>query len=668
MATKDYTYPHVNITTRALQRRTPVVAESTATTLLAPFTCDRGPENVLVPIDTMADFVSTFGELDYSIPDQRQILNIGRWIAGGGRVLACRITDYELVKEMVKESQNSNKYVETGNFIPKDGTKARKATGSTRKLYKESGADRLGYEVKITAKYSGKYYNDMIIKFELQNNGTYDITVVKDGLAIERFRNKHAEDFYTIESTSQYIGDIVISKYKEVIETSGSGNSATQTTSIVYLDIDVDNFDSAKNFEIGKIKLAGGDNVDDDILFGYHPASDSAEAVDVVSINDAIGHELYEALARGTKETIEVNDTTVIYVDGGKITYIGVLSGNTFIKHSVKKIYTIGKDSDGQATESELATIPDRSAFYIRYITTEAVSTNDYVSELAKRLRVILKQPLETPFDVMLDCGYPISVKKALRSLFTEDEGDLPQRHDAFLYLSDCTIFGNGRRNRSALDLIANQNSELSPISDGDNVAVITHYTKVKDIYSAESGKEVFVPTTYYLAYSIPYYDRVDGPQWPVAGQTRGVINNALWIDHIPANKEKQDYYDAHVNYIEKDSRGMYIMSQLTNTSQDTALKFINNSRALLKIKKELTLIARRYLHEFNDRITKTNIYNALNSYLANWIQNRTLSFGVIGLYDYTQNEALTNEELLITLDVKFTGTIEVISLEITVE
>ena len=160
----------------------------------------------------------------------------------------------------------------------------------------------------------------------------------------------------------------------------------------------------------------------------------------------------------------------------------------------------------------------------------------------------------------------------------------------------------------------------------------------------------------------------IDGPQWPVSGQTRGVIQNSLWIDHIPSNSEKQENYENHLNYIEKDSRGMYIMSQLTNTSQDTALKFINNSRALLKMKKELTLIARRYLHEFNDRITKTNIYNALNSYLANWIQNRTLSFGSIGLYDYTQNEALTNEELLITLDIKFTGTIEIISFDITVE
>src|SRR5574344_2057274 len=84
----SYTYPHVGITTKALPRRTVAAATSTATTLLAPFMCDRGPTDQLVAIDTMEQLTRNFGSLDYSLPYQRQILNIGKWISAGGRVLA----------------------------------------------------------------------------------------------------------------------------------------------------------------------------------------------------------------------------------------------------------------------------------------------------------------------------------------------------------------------------------------------------------------------------------------------------------------------------------------------------------------------------------------------------------------------------------------------------
>ena len=655
MAAKEYTYPHVNITTRALQRRTPVVAETTATTLLAPFTCDRGPENELVAIDTMADFISTFGELDYSNPDQRQILNIGRWIAGGGRVLACRITDYAEVKDET-----------TGKYVPVSTSNARKASGKSVKS---------GYTVTIGARYSGTYYNGLVVAFTLQNNGSYDITISKDNVAIERFRNKRVEDFYTVENASQYIGTIIIE----------------------YAGNEVEDFSHDEGHEIGKIILAGGKDAwtaeKPSILFGKQKTAQAEKlAWDTVVLEDALA--IHEKVKLGLTDTVTLHNGNKVYINNGEL--LQYINGSDV--HRIKRIGTL--DNSGQVPvftakalsefEGYYTTYTDSTAagwtasqqtgnnvnesvesyniFSIEYIDIEEITSDDYESIMVGKLREILKQPLETPFDAIIDCGYPISVKKELRSLVTEDYGDYPKRDDAFLFLSDCVIFGNGRRNRSALDLQSGLFAKIGQISDGTNVSIITHYHKVKDIYSAVSGKEVFVPSTYFLAYSIPYYDRVDGPQWPVAGQTRGVINGSLWIDSIPSNKEKQENYDKGLNYIEKDSRGMYIMSQLTNTSQDTALKFINNSRALLKMRKELTLIARRYLHEFNDRITKTNLYNSLNSYLANWIQNRTLSFGSIGLYDYTQNETLTNEELLITLDIKFTGTIEIISFEITVE
>ena len=69
-------HPRVQITTQALQRRRATVARSTATRLLAPFICSKGPENEIVEIDNLSDFTEMFGGLSYTTPGQEQILNM----------------------------------------------------------------------------------------------------------------------------------------------------------------------------------------------------------------------------------------------------------------------------------------------------------------------------------------------------------------------------------------------------------------------------------------------------------------------------------------------------------------------------------------------------------------------------------------------------------------
>ena len=105
-------------------------------------------------------------------------------------------------------------------------------------------------------------------------------------------------------------------------------------------------------------------------------------------------------------------------------------------------------------------------------------------------------------------------------------------------------------------------------------------------------------------------------------------------------------------------------MSQLTGEAENTSLRFINNVRVTNKIVRELEELGRRYLFEFNDTITLTNMRNALNRYVTEWIQNRTLSLANV----IVEKAPYSDERVNVNLTIKFVGIIDVISIDITIE
>ena len=756
-----FTYPHTNISVNALQRRRPVAVESDATTLLAPFTCDRGPENELVAIDSFSDFQAVFGELDYSIPNQRQVLNIGRWLAGGGRVLACRLTDVNSkdlegnkngdaviasdAKYILCSGNDTTSVLTKNNFelkLIKNDVQADSLINNEYYAYTNSEINSLrGYLLTATAKYSGTYYNNLSVIFEAKNNnpGYFDISVVqeKNGskLTVEKFRNKTFSDFNSIESSSSYIGELMIQQIEfdpSILASFNDKNAATHYAgeSATGVPTLISNSDILKEAlentarEAFNTELAAFTNVmsNTDMVNGVSYVDGNLTLTTFKEIQ-LINESIITSLNSEYKYYIvEYNTETETYrpaegffgVTGAEIrnssnvsSLVGENSHYYLIQTVSEQIpvniryvftstdYSVNEDElDTPFTEDELAGTA-KTKYFREDITisfaggadvsddfiygTEAESHSD--SKLYASLYKILSKPLETPFDVMIDPGYPIEIKQQLIELFAKginrtfsNNGitykDIFKRDDAFLFLTQIELFGNGRRNRTQHQLNILSDDKLNDmVKDYTNVAIQKQYKKVTDLYSADSGKEVFVPITYDFAYLIPYNDATYGPQWPTAGLTRGIVGGKdTWINEIPTTSEKQANYDNMFNYVEKDSRGVYIMTNLTATTEDTELKFISKSRALLKMKRQLTKIARMYLHEFNDRITKNNLQNKLDNCMSDWIQNRTLSYASVGIQDYTDNDTLTNEELLLTLDIKFNGTVEIISTEFTVE
>ena len=112
-------YPHVNVTTTALLRRTGEVVNDSATTLFVPFISKKGPANEVRKIYSLNQFIAEYGEPDFAYQG-RTILNIYNWLTAGGAIYALR-----LVGNGVKAVSNNSDFL------------------------------------TITAKYEGSYYNEL---------------------------------------------------------------------------------------------------------------------------------------------------------------------------------------------------------------------------------------------------------------------------------------------------------------------------------------------------------------------------------------------------------------------------------------------------------------------------------------------------------------------------
>jgi hypothetical protein len=195
-------------------------------------------------------------------------------------------------------------------------------------------------------------------------------------------------------------------------------------------------------------------------------------------------------------------------------------------------------------------------------------------------------------------------------------------------------------------------------------LAAYEQYLTTEDIYSTTSGREVYVTPTYFLAGLIPYNERTHGVFYPHAGKRRGVINDALSLSENPLPDQKDEWYADRYNYIERDTTAIQFMSQSTFQQEDTALRFLNNSRSLNVISRNVERIGRTYLHEMNTVTSLNNLNAAITTYMNDWVQNRALSKCEVIVYADEYDDTLVH----IILNIRFAGTIEIISVEINID
>jgi hypothetical protein len=162
------------------------------------------------------------------------------------------------------------------------------------------------------------------------------------------------------------------------------------------------------------------------------------------------------------------------------------------------------------------------------------------------------------------------------------------------------------------------------------------------------SGSLVVQPPSHMMLRTIVRSDEVAFPWLAPAGTRRGVIDNALTLGYINSttgefntlgvNQGLRDVlYEVDINPITfVPGVGITNFGNKTATNVATSLDRINVSRLIAFLRGRLQELAKTYLFEPNDQITRNEITNAINALMIDLVNKR-------GIYDYLVVCDLTN-------------------------
>ena len=591
-------HPHVGIDYTAKRRVRSVVTENNAATMFAPFVSNRGPENVAYKVYNNSEFISNYGQLEFSEQGQ-VVLNIGNWLNAGGAVLAYRMTKSPLTtlvdnvegKCLLKED---GKYyvVINGLLTSIDIAKDTVTNQSTR------------------------------FKVELDTDTEDDIsyvTIKKDGNNVDAM-----VDYKKLELSDIRLATAYGYHANTYTETSGEGENASTTTKD---DVTIKAF--------ARAKYSGTFYKD----------------INIRVTQTGIGSCKIEVLKNGT--LIES------YSGRTRNNYQVALESSDYIGELV--ISDAYFDSIEDKTDTNWRNSPESLSIRLKYCKDD-INTSILVNEtsIGDAIKNGLKDKLSVKCDFILDAGYKQEIKNKIIDLLIKEDENARVRDDIIFIADSYELYP--KENVIPAEVTLNNITDSS--HETRLLALYTQYLTTEDIYSITSGREVYVTPTYFLAGLIPYNERIYGVHYPHAGKRRGVIADALSLSENPLPSTKDQLYDERKNYIEKDSTSIQFMSQSTYQQEDTALRFLNNSRSLNVIMREVERIGRTYLHEMNTVTSLNNLNAAITTYLNDWVQNRALSKCEVIVEADKWDDTLVH----IILNIRFSGTIEIISVEINID
>ena len=156
---------------------------------------------------------------------------------------------------------------------------------------------------------------------------------------------------------------------------------------------------------------------------------------------------------------------------------------------------------------------------------------------------------------------------------------------------------------------------------------------------SDNAGNNVVVPASHMMLRTVALSDQVSYPWFAPAGTRRGGITNATSTGYISSEGEfvsvslnegqRDTLYANNINPITFISgAGLVNFGQKTRARGASALDRINVARLVIYLRSQLNTLAKPYIFEPNDTITRNEIKQAAESLLLELIGQR-------GLYDY---------------------------------
>lgn len=218
--------------------------------------------------------------------------------------------------------------------------------------------------------------------------------------------------------------------------------------------------------------------------------------------------------------------------------------------------------------------------------------------------RIELEDKLSYPISMILDGNYELDVKKSIVNFINDARSDIHFMLTRAKYKTATETIGEEPVKyldvKSLDELGASEVETLLSFNFPEDGNVAIWAADIAKVIDPLVGKDpVLVSSIYELAAKIPDNDRTYGIWWNFVGARRGRTKGELIRTNT--SRDKQNYMDQKTNYIEKTNRDQAFMLQVTTGKAETAHTQLHASRLTKYLEREITWIARRYLHEWND-------------------------------------------------------------------
>ena len=233
---------------------------------------------------------------------------------------------------------------------------------------------------------------------------------------------------------------------------------------------------------------------------------------------------------------------------------------------------------------------------------------------------------------------------------------------------------------------LTNYGSNANLVTDNSDEGLVTYDEYLAAFYpngftTDLGGSNAVVPASHMMLRTIALSDQVSFPWFAPAGTRRGGISNATAVGYIDAatgefqtvalNEGQRDtLYDLKLNPITFfNGVGLVNYGQKTRARNASALDRINVARLVVYLRSQLNKLARPYIFEPNDKITRDEIKQAVESLLLELVGLRALyDFAVV--CDETNNTParIDRNELYVDIAIEPVKAIEFIYIPLRVK
>jgi len=171
------------------------------------------------------------------------------------------------------------------------------------------------------------------------------------------------------------------------------------------------------------------------------------------------------------------------------------------------------------------------------------------------------------------------------------------------------------------------------------NTSYAAMYSPHLKIYDKFNNREIYVAPVGHVAANMSHTAEYQEAWYPVAGNTRGVLN-VLGLSKVWEEGEEDELYNNSINPISFSlTKGIRIWGNKTLYRKATALDRVNVRMLLIVIEPAIKEFLDDFLFELNDQITRDLVTVGLDSYMKN-IQSRRGVYTYKIVCDDTNNSA----------------------------